>query len=430
MKKLLTLLSLSLLCLVVAVAHATTTNESAKPSVERGQYIVKAANCAGCHSFSAGLYAGGTPFGVAFSPNITPDKETGIGNYSFEDFDRAIRAGVSKKGFSLSVMMPPSYAQMTDADIRDLYEFMMKGIAPIKNDVKPVTADRPFVAERKVEPFVAAAGEDTVLARGRYLTEVHGHCGFCHSPRNEKGEESALWASEGKDFLAGGGVYNGWIPINLRNDHQEGMARRSVEDLTEFLLTGRNKVTAAFGPMTGIVTFSTQHLTKEDAIAMATFLKSLSPKYPSRKPFKEDPTVAKKLWNGDDSMVGGAVYVDSCATCHKTDGSGYARFFPELRGNPVVFSDNPISLINITLRGQTLPGVKAAPSDITMPPFGWRLSDQEIADVVTFVRTSWGNNATPVTAEEVAKVRGDKALFPDPKVFGSEDVKKLLDRQS
>lgn len=425
MKKFLTLLTMSLFCMVVAVAHATTKS-TAEGDVERGQYVVKAVNCAGCHTFNAGTYAGGTPFGVAFSPNITPDKETGIGNYTFEEFDRAVRGGVSKKGFSISAMMPPSYTQMTDADMRDLYAFMMHGLAPIKHEVKPINPERPFTAERTVTPFTPTKGEDPVMARGRYLVEVGGHCGFCHTPRTAEGAEKALWESEGTDFLSGGGAYKGWIPISLRGDNGEGMARRSVDDLTDYFLTGRNDLTAVFGGMTEIVHMSTQYLTKDDARAMAVFLKSLPAKDPSKKAFKEDPTVAKKLWQGDDSMVGAAVYVDSCATCHKTDGSGYARFFPELRGNPVVFSENPISLINITLQGQTLPAIGSAPSPITMPPFGWRLTDQEIADVVTFIRGSWGNDAPAVTAEEVTKIRTDTSLFPDPKVFGGASTDNLL----
>jgi mono/diheme cytochrome c family protein len=118
--------------------------------------------------------------------------------------------------------------------------------------------------------------------------------------------------------------------------------------------------------------------------------------------------------------------VDSCATCHKTDGSGYARFFPELRGNPVTMSPDPVGVIHIVLMGQTLPGFKAAPSSITMPPFGWRLDDQQVADVVTFIRGSWGNAAPHVTADDVRQVRENKTLFPDPRIFGSGNPDNLL----
>lgn len=427
MKKLLLVLTLGVLCMAMA-ARAATKEEPADSGVKRGEYIAHASNCIACHSFDKGPYAGGTPFGFVNSPNITPDNETGIGTFSFEDFDMAIRQGESPKGYRLSVMMPPSYSIMTERDVRDLYEFFMKGVPAVNHDIKETGMKRPDSQARQVKAFSPAKGENPSIARGRYLVEGLGHCGFCHTSRNDKGEEKALWSSQGKDYLAGG-IYAGWYALNLRGDNRDGLARRSVEDLTEFFLTGRNNATAAFGKMTDIIENSTQYLTKEDAVAMARFIKSLPPKDPAKKPFKEDKTVARQLWKGDDGKTGAAVYLDSCAPCHKTDGSGYKRFFPELRGNPVVMSEDPVSLIHITLMGQTLPGLKAAPSSITMPPFGWRLDDRQIADVVTFIRSSWGNNASAATVEEVRKMRANKAFFPDPRIFGDSNVDKLLNRQ-
>ncbi len=426
MKKLLLVLTLGILGMVLVAAQAvTTTNDS----VARGQYVAHAANCIACHSFDKGPYSGGTPFGIAYSPNITPDKETGIGTFTFDDFEKAVRQGISSNGYSLSVMMPPSYAIMTDADIHDLYDFFMKGVPAVSNAVKKTDTARSYTGARTVTPFTPDSGETPVVARGRYLIEGLGHCGFCHTARNDKGVEKAQWASQGNDFLAGGDNYAGWIAINLRGDNQDCLARRSKEDLTELFLTGRNNATAAFGKMIDIIENSTQYLTKDDAVAMASFLKSLPAKDPSKKPFVEDTTVVEQLWKGDDSKTGAAIYVDSCAACHRTSGAGYAHFFPELRGNPVTMSQNPLSLIHITLMGQTLPGLKTAPSSITMPPFGWRLGDQQVADVVSFIRSSWGNSAPVVTAEEVRKVREDKSLFPDPRIFGNSNVDKLLQKQ-
>lgn len=425
MKKLLIVLALATVGLVMAGAQAAVKEED-DASVKRGQYLAIGANCIGCHTSRSGLYSGGNPFGIANSPNITPDKKTGIGNYSFEDFERAIRQGVAQKGFSLSDMMPPAYAVMTDADIRDIYDFFMKGVPAVENAVADTGAVRSNTGSRQVIPFLPGTGEDPIEARGRYLVEGLGHCGFCHTPRNAQGVEKALWVGQGTDFLAGGGNYAGWIAINLRGDNPDGLARRSEADLEEYFLTGRNEATASFGMMTVIIENSTQYLTRDDAMAMARFLKSLPAKNPDQKPFAEDTTVAEKLWRGDDGMVGAALYVDNCAACHKTNGSGYARFFPELRGNPVLISEDPVSLIHITLMGQTLPGLDAAPTSITMPPFGWRFNDRQIADVVTFIRSSWGNKAPAVTAEEVRKIREDKALFQDARIFGSSDVEKLL----
>lgn len=426
MKKLLIVLTLAVFAVAAAAALAETNVP--KKDLTLGEYVARASNCIACHTYDKGPYAGGVPFGDVISPNITPDDATGIGRYDFATFERAVRQGISPRGL-MSVLMPPSYSIMTDADVRDLYEYFMHDVRPINNRI--AQPDRAAIAgePRVVKPFAPARGENPQVARGRYLVEGLGHCGFCHTPRNAQGVEKAQWAGQGKEFLSGGDNYAGWIAINLRGDHRDGLASRSVEDLTEFFLVGRNNPTAAFGKMIEVVETSTHYLTHDDAEAMARFLKSLPPKNPATKPFKIDKTVARQLWDGNDAKRGAAVYVDSCASCHKTDGSGYKRFFPQLRGNPVIFSKEPISLIHIVLEGQTLPGFKAAPSYITMPPFGWRLDDGQIADVVSFIRSSWGNQAPAVSAEDVRKVREDKALFPDPRVFGNSNVDKLLNVQ-
>ena len=135
--------------------------------------------------------------------------------------------------------------------------------------------------------------------------------------------------------------------------------------------------------------------------------------------------MAQQLFKGDDSKPGASLYVDSCAACHRTDGKGYTRFFPALRGNPVVQSDDATSLIHVVLTGDTLPGVKGAPSAVTMPAFGWRLNDQQVADVVNFIRSSWGNHAPAITAKDVADVRNDKDVITDPIMLGNPSIDKL-----
>ncbi len=173
--------------------------------------------------------------------------------------------------------------------------------------------------------------------------------------------------------------------------------------------------------MTDVVEHSLQHLSESDITAIARYLKSLGAKDPHQAAFSVDDATAKALWRGDDSQTGAATYVDSCAACHKTDGSGYKRFYPALRGNPVVLADDPTSLIHIVLVGGQLPGVNGAPSTITMPAFGWRLNDQQVADVVNFVRNSWGNTASKqVSAKQVAELRKD-----EKDRLGSADISVL-----
>lgn len=410
--------------------------------IKRGEYLARAGDCTACHTAKGGqAFAGGlpmaTPIGTIYSTNITPDKKDGIGGYSFEDFDQAVRHGVAKNGDTLYPAMPyPSYSVVTEADMRALYAYFMHGVQPVaqankESDIPwPLSMRWPLAIWRGmfapgVQDFKPAQGEDPALARGRYLVEGLGHCGACHTPRSFTMQEKALNNGEGDDYLAGSAPIDGWIATNLRGDLRDGLGSWSEQELTEFLRTGRNHKTAVFGGMTDVVEHSLQYLTPEDATAIARYLKSLPAKEKKPAPFKEDDSVAKALWKGDDSKPGAALYVDNCAACHRTDGSGYARFFPVLRGNPVVTGDDATSLIHIVLTGNTLPGVQGAPSSITMPPFGWRLNDQQTADVVNFIRTSWSNNAPKVTAKDVAAVRGDRDMIPDPKLLGSADIDKL-----
>lgn len=422
-------------------SFAALADDSGAAQIQRGEYLARAGDCVACHTKAGGQpFAGGlsmaTPIGNIYSTNITPDKQTGIGDYSYDDFQKAVRHGVAKNGDTLYPAMPyPSYAVVSDEDMQALYAYFMHGVQPVSqanqdSDIPwPLSMRWPLAIWRgmfapDVKAFQPIKGQDAVLARGQYLVEGLGHCGACHTPRSLTMQEKALNDSEGSDYLSGSSApIDGWTASNLRGDNRDGLGRWSEDDLVQFLRTGRNDQTAVFGGMTDVVEHSLQHLSPEDATAIARYLKSLGARDPNQVGFKSDDAVAKALWKGDDSKPGASVYVDSCAACHKTDGSGYKRFFPELRGNAVVQAEDPTSLIHIVLSGATLPGVKGAPSSITMPAFGWRLNDQQVADVVNFIRSSWGNSAKQqVSASDVAKVRKN-----DAEQQGSADIEKLTE---
>ncbi len=424
-------------------SFAALADDSGEAQIQRGEYLARAGDCVACHTKAGGQpFAGGlsmaTPIGNIYSTNITPDKQTGIGDYSYDDFQKAVRHGVAKNGDTLYPAMPyPSYAVVSDEDMQALYAYFMHGVQPVSqanqdSDIPwPLSMRWPLAIWRgmfapDVKAFQPIKGQDAVLARGQYLVEGLGHCGACHTPRSLTMQEKALNDSEGSDYLSGSSApIDGWTASNLRGDNRDGLGRWSEDDLVQFLRTGRNDQTAVFGGMTDVVEHSLQHLSPEDATAIARYLKSLGARDPNQVGFKSDDAVAKALWKGDDSKPGASVYVDSCAACHKTDGSGYKRFFPELRGNAVVQAEDPTSLIHIVLSGATLPGVKGAPSSITMPAFGWRLNDQQVADVVNFIRSSWGNSAKQqVSASDVAKVR--KTV---PEHQGNADVEKLMEEK-
>ncbi|QXI36555.1 cytochrome c [Pseudomonas xantholysinigenes] len=395
--------------------------ENVDPALlKQGEYLARAGDCVACHTAKGGKpFAGGlpmeTPIGTLYSTNITPDA-TGIGNYRYEDFERAVRQGIGKDGSTLYPAMPyPSYARVSDQDMQALYAYFMHGVQPVAQANKdsdipwPLSMRWPLAFWRglfapEVKAF-DAAGRDPVVARGAYLVEGLGHCGACHTPRAITMQEKALEAGDGEAFLAGSAPLEGWIAKSLRGDHKDGLGSWNEAQIVTFLKTGRNERTAVFGGMSDVVEHSMQYMSDADLTAIARYLKTLPAVNPGDQPFQADPAVAKALWQGDDGKTGAALYVDNCGACHRTDGQGYARVFPALAGNPVVQGQDPTSLIHIVLEGATLPATATAPSTFSMPGFGWRLSDQQVADVVNFIRSSWGNQAPAVDAGQVKALR-------------------------
>jgi len=389
--------------------------------VKQGEYLARAGDCVACHPAKGGKpFAGGlpkeTPIGTIYSTNITPAK-TGLGDYSFEDFDKAVRHGVAKNGSTLYPAMPyPSYARVSESDMQALYAYFMKGVEPVAQANKdsdipwPLSMRWPLAGWRwmfapEVAGYQVQAGADPVISRGAYLVEGLGHCGACHTPRALTMQEKALSAADGNAFLSGSAPLEGWIAKSLRGAHQDGLGSWSEDQLVQFLKTGRSDRSAVFGGMSDVVVHSMQYMSQDDLTAIARYLKSLPAVDPKDQPHQYDKQVAQALWKGDDSKPGASVYIDNCAACHRTDGHGYTRVFPALAGNPVLQTADATSLINIVLNGGTLPATHAAPSTFTMPAFAWRLSDQEVADVVSFIRGSWGNKGEPVKASDVANLR-------------------------
>ncbi|NWC92180.1 MULTISPECIES: cytochrome c [unclassified Pseudomonas] len=405
----------------LALISSCSVSAAETDLVKQGEYLARAGDCVACHTAKGGKpFAGGlpmeTPIGTIYSTNITPDK-TGLGDYSFEDFDQAVRHGVAKNGSTLYPAMPyPSYARVSESDMQALYAYFMKGVEPVAQVNKdsdipwPLSMRWPLAGWRwmfapKVEDYKAQAGADPVISRGAYLVEGLGHCGACHTPRALTMQEKSLSASDGSAFLSGSAPLEGWIAKSLRGDHKDGLGSWSEDQLVQFLKTGRSDRSAVFGGMSDVVVHSMQYMSEADLTAIARYLKSLPAVDPKDQPHQYDKQVADALWKGDDSKPGASVYIDNCAACHRTDGHGYTRVFPALAGNPVLQTADATSLINIVLNGGTLPATHTAPSTFTMPAFAWRLSDQEVADVVSFVRGSWGNKGEPVKASDVANLR-------------------------
>ena len=390
--------------------------------IKQGEYLARAGDCVACHTAKNGKpFAGGlpmeTPIGTIYSTNITPDK-TGVGDYSFEDFDQAVRHGVAKNGSTLYPAMPyPSYARVSETDMQALYAYFMHGViadpTPSRDSdiVWPLSMRFPLTIWRwvfapKPEPYQPPATNtaNAQILRGAYLVEGLGHCGACHTARAVTMQEKAYTSNGNTDFLAGGQVIDGWNVPSLRNEHGGGLARWSTADIVDFLKTGRNGHTASFGAMNDVVAHSTQYLSNEDLTSMAVYLKSL-PANNQAKPFVADAKVATQLFNGQPATAGALLYLNKCAGCHRSDGKGYGTAFPALAGNAVLQGKDATSAINIILSGGAVPSTHTAPSALTMAPYAKELNDQQVADVVNFIQTSWGNQGGTVVAKDVAKVR-------------------------
>jgi mono/diheme cytochrome c family protein len=415
--------------LLVALVLAALTTPSAaladeladQALVKRGEYVARTGDCVACHTDRGGKpFAGGlplqTPIGTIYTTNITPDNDTGIGSWSYDDYVQLIRRGIHKRGYTVYSAMPyPSFSRMSDDDLKSLYAYFMHGVAPVRQANRPpdiawpLSMRWPLTVWRWLfaptpRPFQPPPGADMRIARGAYLVEVPGHCGACHTPRSFTMQEKALSSSEGKVYLAGGNAVDGWIPPSLRNEHGGGLASWGESDIVQLLKTARTPESATFGGMNDVVVHSMQHLADDDLAGIAAYLKSLSPNNDvALYAYKDE--VAKALFNGDAPTRGAQLYVDRCAGCHRTDGEGYRRVFPPLAGNPLLQTEDATSAINIVLSGSTLPATKTAPSAITMAPYDWVLTDQDVADVVSFIQTSWGNRGAGTTSSKVTTLR-------------------------
>jgi mono/diheme cytochrome c family protein len=384
--------------------------------VARGEYVARLSDCVACHSVPGGApFAGGlemaTPLGAIHATNITPDPETGIGRYSLTDFDRAVRHGVAPGSRRLYPAMPyPSYAKLSDDDVRALYAFFMKGVAPVKQANMasaipwPLNMRWPIALWNGVfvdaEPYAPKTSQDDLWNRGAYLVQGAGHCGSCHTPRGLAFNEKALDES-GTPFLAGA-LLDGWYAPSLRDDHNTGLGRWSEPEIVQFLKTGRNRHAVVYGSMTEAFNNSTQFMSDEDLAAIARYLKSLPG---DRQRDGEQWQYAEGSAAALLDKPGAHTYVTGCASCHGLDGKGQSEWMPPLAGATSALAKESASAINITLNGSQRVVAAGVPDAYRMPAFREQLSDQQIAEVLSFVRGTWGNHASTIDAQAVSKLR-------------------------
>ncbi len=413
--------------LALAGAPALAAPSGDDALLARGAYLAQLGDCAACHTVEGGKpMAGGlafkTPGGTVYSTNVTPDPKTGIGSYTLKQFSRALRRGIAADGRHLYPAMPyPSFAKTTDEDVAALYAFFMKGVAPVEQANKPAEMHFPFNIRASMffwnllfldtKPFTPNPAKDAQWNRGAYIIEGLGHCGTCHTPRGLAMQEKA-YSNDSSHYLAGSTI-GPWRAIGLRN-------LTSEDDLVELLKTGAERHSMAFGPMAEVVHYSTQHFTDDDLRAMAHYLVALAP--PGTRPPVVEAGDEKALYG----TRGGLGYEQFCASCHQRSGLGAPDIFPALAGNPAFLSDDPASVLHIVLAGGAAASTKANTHQFRMSGFA-RLTDEELAEILTFARGSWGNKASAVKADQVKAMRAELALpAPEPRTILTPRLADLL----
>jgi mono/diheme cytochrome c family protein len=382
-------------------------------TVAKGRYLSILSDCASCHTVpqKSQPFAGGrpieTPFGKIVAPNITPDMETGIGSWTDDQFDNAVRKGIGRNGERLYPAMPfNAYTKMSREDVLAIRAYL-NTVTAVYNPVVANTLPFPFNIRTSMRvwdglyfkegEYVVDPHKSAEWNRGAFLVDGPAHCGACHTPK------SFLGGDKTAQYLQGSPL-QGWSAPNITNDARTGLGGWSVEEVAAYLKTGHNRVTAATGPMAEAVDLSTSKMTDDDVKAIATYLKSL--------PGDEKPQTAMAA-SAPEMMAGGAIYRDQCSACHGLDGKGIDRLFPSVANSSMARADDPTSVIRIVLRGARSVATDKEPTAPGMPSYGWQLNDGQVANVLTYIRNSWGNAAPAVSPDEVGRLRKSVAKRSD-----------------
>jgi len=384
-------------------ARAELPADPSPETIAKGKALTEAGDCASCHTADATKpLAGGkriqTPFGAIYSANLTPDLNTGIGRWSDQAFLRAMRYGERPDGARYYPAFPyPHFTKLIRDDVFAIRAYLGT-LTPVNNAPPPSELRWPlnnrvvmrlwnFVFFRP-GIFEADQNKGAEWIRGGYLVEGLAHCGACHTPKNFLGAEK-------QNARFTGSVVEGWFAPRLDGAGRGGLKSWSVEDIAEYLQSGRNIHSHADGPMAQVVLNSTSHMSDTDVRAIAVYLKDIAP---------ATPEVAVGTPAPAQMESGEKLYKRSCVACHELNGTGAPRIYPPLPGNANLQSADPSSAIRIVLDGAETITTPRAPNTGSMPPYS-KMSDQEVADVVTYVRNAWGNAASAVTPAEVAKAR-------------------------
>ena len=395
-----------------AIAFAQGPSPTVADPIKRGEYLARAGDCIACHTKPGEkLFAGGrpmpTPFGTLYSPNITPDKETGIGQWSADEFYSMMHTGRSRDGALLYPAMPfGAYTKVTRADSDAIFAYL-KSVPSVRQANRPHELRFPYnnrqlligwrtlyFHEGEYQPDPTRSVE---WNRGAYLVDGLGHCSMCHTAINALGG-----SSESKAFEGGLIPMQDWYAPSLTSNKEAGLGDWSISDIADLLQKGVSRRGAVYGPMAEVVYDSLQYLSDDDVRAMAVYLKSL-PQHGGADG-GSSANVSREE-RGLLFTLGSKIYQTQCASCHGKSGEGKLPDFPPLANNQSIQMTSAVNPIRMVLNGGYAPGTTRNPMPYGMPPFAQSLTDDEVAAVVTYIRTAWGNRGTPVSAKEANALR-------------------------
>ena len=401
-----TRIAIALIALGASVAGARSAGLQDFSEIARGRYLANAADCGSCHTIpgSNKPFAGGrpieTPFGNIVSANITPDLETGIGSWTEDEFDAAVRNGRARDGARLYPAMPfPYYSRMSREDVKAIRAYLST-VEPVHNQVTSDTLPFPFDLRAsmivwdqlyfKPQEFRPDGTKSAEWNRGAYLVQGPAHCGACHTPKSILGGDKTSQPLRGYTL-------QGWVAPDITSGLGP-LGSWTVDDLAKYLKTGHNRYAAAAGPMAEVVQLSTSNMTDADVKAMAVYLKDISGRSPP----------SSSVVDQDVLTAGGAIFQDLCSACHARDGQGVPALFPRLSNAATVAAADPTTVLRVILQGTPTVATDREPTGPAMPGFGWQLNDEQVAAVASYVRNQFAH-APAVTGDQAAKARADLA---------------------
>jgi mono/diheme cytochrome c family protein len=376
--------------------------------VARGEYVTRAADCAGCHTAPGGkMFAGGRafdlPFGTLYSPNITPDKDTGIAGYTDDEWVSVLHEGVARGGKHLYPAMPyPSYTAMSREDALAVKAYLMS-LTPVAAKIPDNTIGFPFnqrwamffwnLFNNPDTRFVPDSTKSDAYNRGAYLVDALGHCGECHTPRN-----FMMGLKNSQKFA--GAEQVGWLAYNLTGDATHGIGGWSDAQLTQYLSTGHAEGHGpASGPMAEAVEYSLRYLKPDDIAAMVTYLRGVPA-------LAEGPPVATGAPVAPAGTLGPRLFAQACAGCHLPSGDGRQSPWAALRGSHSAADPAATNLIQVLTHGSE---IETAQGLMFMHAFTGGYTDEELAALGNYTASQFGGRAGAITPEQIRKQRGPEA---------------------